>query len=96
MTSRTELIKQVGGLKTVIQIGKQGLTEGVLEEIKKHLKKHKLIKIKCLRYYVDSVEVEGNNKAKMSFISNEIITSTSAELIQIRGFTIAIYNGNSS
>lgn len=91
-----ECFKISGELKPIIQIGKQGLTENVLEEIKKHLKKRKLIKIKCLRYFLDEFEFEGNNKHKMIQISEIISKELNCKVIQIRGFTITFYYGSSS
>lgn len=96
MANRNELLKQVGELRPILQIGKSGLTEGVLDEIKKHLKKRKLIKIKCLRYFVDGLDVAGTNKEKMAFVSNKITSYTDSELIQTRGFTLCLYYGGSN
>jgi RNA-binding protein YhbY len=81
-----------------VQIGKQGLQETVIEEIKKHLKKRKLIKIKCLRYFLDSYEEEGvdmaslSNAGKMKLIAAKIQTTLDCRLISITGFTIVLWH----
>jgi RNA-binding protein len=51
-----ELRKQARNLDPIIRIGKNGLTEGVLNQIKLALEKRKLIKIKFLKSYEESVD----------------------------------------
>lgn len=91
-----ELVKRANELKPIIQIGKQGLTKSSIEEIKKHLKKRKLIKIKCLKYFVDSLDLDGRNSVKMKEISKLILEQINCRVIEIRGFTIVLYDGNSN
>lgn len=76
-------------LKPIIQIGKNGLSEGTLEEIKKHLKKRKLIKIKCLKYYLSVGE--GTNKEKMRRTADLIAKETGAEVVSVVGFTMVLW-----
>lgn len=76
-------------LKPIVQIGKNGLSEGTLIEIKKHLKKRKLIKIKCLKYYLDASE--GTNKEKMKQTADTIASYCNAEIVSIVGFTIVLW-----
>lgn len=45
---RKKLLAKAQQLQPVVRIGKSGLTEAVVTEIKKQLKMHKLIKIKFL------------------------------------------------
>ena len=44
-----ELKKKAHGLNHILTIGKSGLTEPVIKEVKKKLKQKKLIKIKFLK-----------------------------------------------
>jgi len=48
------LKKKAKLLDPVIRIGKKGLSEESISEIKKQLKKNKLIKVKFLRSFIDS------------------------------------------
>ena len=53
MTSK-QLIERSKAIEPTIRIGKSGITESQIEEIKKQLKKRKLIKIKFLRSFIES------------------------------------------
>lgn len=81
-----------------VQIGKQGLGDNVLEEIKKHLKKRKLIKIKCLRYFLDAYtqkEAETTsltNAQKMKVVAKTLETQLNCQVISITGFTIVLWH----
>lgn len=46
---RRELVLQAVHLKPIINIGKSGITQTLLLEIEKHLKKRKLVKLKILK-----------------------------------------------
>ena len=65
------------GLKATIQIGKSGLTKGVLEEINLQLKKKKIIKIK----------IKAENRDELI---EAILQHTGASLVQKIGFTIVL------
>lgn len=91
MTSKNPIASEsFHALKPILQIGKQGINKNVLEEIKKHLKKRKCIKIKCLRYFLDAVETDKPNKEKMKNIAYYLAKNCDAEIIQIVGFTIVL------
>ncbi len=65
-----------------MQIGKSGLTDNVIEHIKKHVKKRKLIKIKLLKSYM-----EGKDKKK---VFQDIATKADAVLVGSIGFVIVL------
>ena len=67
-------------LKPTINVGKSGLTKGIVDNIKLQLKKRKLIKVKILRTVED--------KKKMV---DEIIMHTDAELVQKIGNVIVLH-----
>lgn len=67
-------------LKPTVNIGKSGLTKGLVDNIKLQLKKKNLIKIKILR----TVE----NKEKMV---DEILMHTDARLVQKIGNMVVVY-----
>jgi len=72
-----------------IQIGKHGLTDNLIEEIKKNLKKKKEIKIKCLRFFCNSLP-EKSNKEKISAVAQEISKKTNSRIVKQIGFTIIL------
>ena len=78
-----ELKERVKSLEPTIRIGKSGLTQSQIEEIKKQLKKRKLVKIKFLRSFIE-------NKDKKKEIE-KIAKETKAEIINPIGFTFALY-----
>lgn len=87
--SKKELASEAKNLKPIIQIGKNGISEGSVEEIRKHLKKRKLIKIKCLRYFLD--DEEKSNKEKITKTAQALAKKLDAEIIGIIGFTFTLY-----
>ncbi|NQV08324.1 YhbY family RNA-binding protein [Candidatus Woesearchaeota archaeon] len=70
-------------LEPVMRIGKNGLTEGTIIEIKKQLKKKKLIKIKFLRAFL------GNNDKKQA--AKEISEKTESIIIDQVGFVVVLW-----
>ena len=69
-------------IQPILRIGKSGVTEGLIEEIKRQLKKRKLIKIKLLRSALD-----GKDKKEMA---QEIADKTRSELINQVGSVIVL------
>ena len=70
------------GLEPVVRIGKSGLSESVLGEIKKHLKKKKLIKIKMLQAFVS-----GKDK---KVLAKEIADAVDGIVVHTVGFVVVI------
>lgn len=85
MKTKSELRSEAQGLDPVIRIGKNGLTDAVVLEIIKLLKKKRLIKIKFLRSFV-----EGNDRKKAA---SELAEKTGAVLVQLTGFVVVLYKG---
>jgi RNA-binding protein len=67
-------------LKPTLHIGKDGVSDMVLEEIVRQLKKSKLIKVRVLN------SLEGDRKE----IGSGIARSTSSVLVDVRGSTIVL------
>jgi RNA-binding protein len=65
-----------------IIIGKNGLTDQVLKNIKDELSKHRLVKIKILQAYISDKD------KKATF--EEISEKTGAKTVQVIGFTITL------
>lgn len=65
-----------------IRIGKKGLTEAIIADVEKLLKKDGAIKIKCLK----SIP-----KESISFIAKNIADITESQIADIRGKTFVLY-----
>ncbi|WP_416305234.1 ribosome assembly RNA-binding protein YhbY [Neptunicella sp. SCSIO 80796] len=68
-------------LKPVVQLGGNGLTEGVLAEIDSALSHHELIKVK----------VPTDDRQEKSLIMDAIVRETDAVKLQVIGHTLIIY-----
>lgn len=68
-------------LKPVVQLGNNGLTEGVLAEIENALSHHELIKIK----------VSSDDREEKSLIMDAIIRESGAMKIQTIGHTMVLF-----
>ena len=78
MIKKKDLKEKAKLLEPMIRIGKAGLSDGVIKEIKNQLKKKKMIKIKILR----SCLKEKNKKE----VAKELAEKTNSELIDRVGF----------
>ncbi len=67
-------------LKATVHLGKEGVTDSVLNELASQLKKQKLVKVRVL----PSAESESRE------IARELAARTEAVLIEIRGHTIVL------
>jgi RNA-binding protein len=68
-------------LKPVVQLGQNGLTEGVLAEIEGALSHHELIKIK----------VPSDDREEKALIMDAIIRETKSIKLQVIGHVLIIY-----
>ncbi|MDC8830904.1 ribosome assembly RNA-binding protein YhbY [Alteromonas gilva] len=68
-------------LKPVVQLGANGLTEGVLAEVESALEHHELIKVK----------VPTDDREEKTLIMDAIIRETNAEKLQVIGHTLILY-----
>jgi len=80
---KKELKKQAQKLKPVVMIGKAGLTDAVVAEVKGALKRDKLIKIKMSGGAVDSYD-----KADMI---QQLVELTNSDFVEKKGHTIVLY-----
>ncbi len=69
-------------LKPMLNIGKNGITDGLIEEIKLQLKKKKIIKIKILKAALEK------NDRKM--IAADVAQKTNSELVSQVGFVFVL------
>ena len=80
MKSNKQIIKPV--LKPAIRIGKSGVTDAIISEIKLRLKKEKTIKIKTLK--------SARDKADRRTIAEDVAKKSNAKLMDIRGNTFTL------
>ncbi|MGB3908664.1 MAG: YhbY family RNA-binding protein [Methanomethylovorans sp.] len=78
-----ELKAEASQLKPIINIGKSGVTDSVVEEIKKHLKTDHLIKIKMLK--------SSREEKDTAAIAEELSQATASKVIEIRGNNVVLY-----
>ncbi|BCS92908.1 hypothetical protein L3N51_00796 [Metallosphaera sp. J1] len=67
-----------------IRIGKRGLTEGMKEEIRRHLKDHGTIKVRLLDKSMDRRE-----------LAEMVARETESELVEVRGRTFILRKDDS-
>jgi len=77
-----ELRTKAQELEPIVRIGKSGLTATVIKEIKKLLRKKKLIKIKILPSALDSAD-------KVELI-NKLISESGGDLVHKIGFSVVL------
>jgi len=80
---KEEIKKRIAG-KVDVQLGKKGLTREFLDEIRKRLEKHGVVKIKILRSFRKTLPTDRRELAKM--IAKEV----GAKLLEIRGYTFIL------
>ncbi len=68
-------------VKATVRIGKQGLTEAQVMELRKQLKNKKMIKIKLLKSFRDADKKDA---------VNEIARKTNSEIVSFVGFTAVL------
>lgn len=71
-------------LEASFQIGKNGVTDGVVEELRTHLKREPLVKVKLLK---GAVGEEGDKKA----VAQDLAERAGAFLVEVRGLTALYY-----
>ncbi len=76
-----ETINRIRQEPPKIRIGKKGITEGIIQEIRIILKKDKIVKIKCLQ----SIPTK-STKA----IAKNVSELTNSKIIEIRGKTFIL------
>ncbi|MFW5891320.1 MAG: YhbY family RNA-binding protein [bacterium] len=79
----SSLLDRSKAISPILWIGKKGITDSVIDELKKLLKKKKLVKIKLLRSFI-----EENNKKE---VAKNLAIKTDSMIINVVGFTITLY-----
>ncbi len=76
----SEIIKELRSGSATLILGKNGVTEEFIEEVKRQLKRKKVIKIRALK----SVLIEQN----MEKLASEIAAKAKSQLLETRGCTM--------
>lgn len=77
------LIKKAKASHADVRIGKKGVTEEVVKEIKRRLDEHKVVKVKI------GIEVEDRRE-----FARLVAEKANAKLIEIRGYTFILAKKN--
>jgi len=75
-----DVVKMGAAIRPTVHVGKEGLTEGVAEEIAAQIKRSRLVKVRLLPAAGIDQRDAGLKLAEM----------TSTELIEVRGFTVLL------
>lgn len=78
-----QLKSEASKISPILNIGKNGITDTLIEELNKQIKANRLVKVKILK----SAE-EGKD---LKVIADELAEATRSTVIDIRGRTVALY-----
>ncbi|AAM03645.1 TPA: YhbY family RNA-binding protein [Methanosarcina acetivorans] len=78
-----QLRSDASKISPILNIGKNGVTETLIEELNKQIKANRLVKVKVLK----SAE-EGKD---LKTIADELAEATRSTLIDVRGRTVVLY-----
>ena len=78
-----DLKSKTQAIEPCVRIGKNGLTDTMISEIIKNIKKHKLIKVKLLKSFI-------HDKDKKQ-VAQEIAEKTKSKIVKITGFVIVLF-----
>ena len=81
---KEEVIKKVIHGKAHVRIGKSGISEGVINEIKRQLDSLNVIKVKVLRSYL---KVSGKKTKEIAY---EVASKVDAYVADVRGHTFVL------
>ncbi|MCM1987136.1 MULTISPECIES: YhbY family RNA-binding protein [Methanococcoides] len=70
-------------IKPIVNVGKSGVTDQLIVELKKHIKERHLVKVKVLKSasYEDGIDA----------IAEALVEATKATLIDVRGTSVVLY-----
>lgn len=78
-----QLKSEASQISPILNIGKSGINDSVIDELNKQIKARRLVKVKVLK----SAETEKDLK----IISEELAVATKSTLIEVRGRTVVLY-----
>lgn len=80
---RLRIKRRMAEEKPTVWIGKNGVTEEVVDEVKKQLKSNEIVKIRVLK--------KAFTQQSMKEVTNKLVDHTVSELIDARGHTLILY-----
>jgi RNA-binding protein len=78
-----QLKNEATKIKPIINVGKNGITDSVVEEIKKQVKANRLVKIKMLKTSAEGEDIKTS--------AEKLAEATKTTLIDVRGSTVVLY-----
>jgi RNA-binding protein len=87
MKQKLALRSQAKGLSAVLQVGKNGITDGTIDLIDRELEQKRLIKIKLL----SSALPEGASKSDRVRMAEDLASRTNSTLVEQVGHVIVLY-----
>ncbi|MDF1556585.1 MAG: YhbY family RNA-binding protein [ANME-2 cluster archaeon] len=82
----SDLKRDAVHLSPALNVGKKGITDSLVDELREKLKQNKLIKVKILK-----TAALGNTERKA--IAEELSSRTGAQLVEVRGSNAVLYLG---
>lgn len=79
---KDSLIAQAHVLKPIMQIGKAGITQGVIDQLDHELEERSLVKVKLLKTSL---------LADKKVLAQELATKTGSELVQVVGYVVVLF-----
>ena len=70
-------------ISPILNIGKNGVTDTLIEELNKQIKANRLVKVRVLKSAEEGKDVKA--------IADEIADATRSTLIEVRGRTVVLY-----
>ncbi|MHA1605403.1 MAG: YhbY family RNA-binding protein [Candidatus Freyarchaeota archaeon] len=83
---KSALIKEMRSKSATVILGKRGVTEEFVEEVKKQLERKKVIKVKALKSVLTEQSFDD--------IASEIAVKTNSQLLETRGYTLLLVKKN--
>ncbi len=83
-SDRKRLRAEAQQLQPVVRVGKAGLAEATLDEVRRHLKANRLIKIRLLPSATEGGQEDANQ-------AEALAQAVGAELVETRGHTAILY-----
>lgn len=78
--SKKELVKMGSEIDPTVHVGKEGITEGIVQEVKSQLKRSKLIKVRVL-------PSAGEDHHEVAL---QLAERSGGRLVETRGFTVLL------
>lgn len=78
-----QLKSEANQISPILNIGKNGVTDTLVEELNKQIKANRLVKVRVLKSAEEGKDVKA--------IAEEIADATRSTLIEVRGRTVVLY-----